>query len=310
MISKIGSTGLEYDLDKEVFEALEEGRPVVALESTVISHGLPSPVNLETAGLILQAVRENGAVPALVAMIEGRFRVGLRDDHLERLDSDGIRKLSVRDLPIAIGNRLDGATTVATTSIVARAANIPVFATGGIGGVHRGFSADVSADLPVLASTPITVVCAGAKAVLDLPATREWLETNGVTVLGFGCDEFPAFYSRHSGLDVDERIDSLEAAVDVIEARDRLGSEKAILLAVPVPSDDEIDSAELEGWIGEALAEAERLEVSGKKVTPFLLSKLSELSKGRTLRSNISLLINNAAVAARLACHLAKRKRR
>ena len=300
--------GLECELTSEVFEAVRDNHPVVALESTVISHGLPSPENLETAGLMLRAVRDNSAIPALIAMFDGRFRVGLDEEQIGRLDEGGIRKLSVRDLPVAAGRRLDGATTVATTSIVAHRAGIPVFATGGIGGVHRGFSADVSADLPVLAETPITVVCSGAKAVLDLPATREWLETNGVTVIGFGCDELPAFYSRSSGLDVDERVDSIEEAGEIIEARDKMGSRKAVLLTVPVPERDAIESTELEGWIDLALEEAVQNRITGKNVTPFLLSRLSELSKGRTLRSNISLLTNNAAVAGRLAFHLAERR--
>jgi pseudouridine-5'-phosphate glycosidase len=302
------SSGLALELDSEVSDAIDKNRPVVALESTVISHGLPSPKNLETAGRMLQAVRDNGAVPAIIAMIRGRFHAGLNKQQIEGLDSEGVRKLSVRDLPIAFARKLDGATTVATTSIVARAAGIPVFATGGIGGVHRGFSADVSADLPVLAETPLTVVCSGAKAVLDLPATREWLETNGVAVLGFRCDELPAFYSRNSGLEVDQRVESFSEAADIIEARDAINSRKAVLVAVPVPAEDEIGWEEMEEWIEQAVAEAGRTGVTGKLVTPFLLSRLSQLSEGRTLRSNISLLVNNAAVAARLAFHLAERR--
>lgn len=296
---------LDPEIGAEVFEALDEGRAVVALESTVISHGLPHPENLETAGRMIEAVRENGAVPAVIAMLEGRIRVGLKNSELPLLNDPEIRKLSVRDLPVAAAKKLDGATTVATTSLAARAAGIQVFATGGIGGVHRGFSADVSADLPVLASTPVTVVCSGAKAVLDLPATREWLETNGVTILGFGCSELPAFYSKGSGLAVDERVNSLKEAAGIIAARNRLGLQKAVIVAVPVPSQDAIDEDTIESWIGEALRDSEKAGINGKDVTPFLLSRLSELSEGRTKAANISLLINNASVAARLAVELA-----
>ncbi|HUF02649.1 MAG TPA: pseudouridine-5'-phosphate glycosidase [Aridibacter sp.] len=296
---------LDPEIGSEVFEALDEGRAVVALESTVISHGLPHPANFQTAEKMLEAVREYGAVPAVVAMLGGRVRVGLKPSELPLLNDPEIRKLSVRDLSFAAAKKLDGATTVATTSLAARAAGIQVFATGGIGGVHRGFSADVSADLPVLASTPITVVCSGAKAVLDLPATREWLETNGVAILGFGCSELPAFYSRSSGLAVDERVNSLKEAAEVISARNRLGLQKAVIVAVPVPSDDSIEENTLETWIDVALRDSEKAGVSGKDVTPFLLSRLVELSEGRTMAANISLLINNAAVAARLARELA-----
>ncbi|MCO6509507.1 MAG: pseudouridine-5'-phosphate glycosidase [Aridibacter famidurans] len=296
---------LDPEIGAEVFEALDEGRAVVALESTVISHGLPHPQNLETAARMTEAVRDNGAVPALIAMHNGRLRVGLGDSDLPLLNDSSIRKLSVRDLPVAAAKRLDGATTVATTSLAARAAGIHVFATGGIGGVHRGFAADVSADLPVLANTPITVVCSGAKAVLDLPATREWLETHGVTVIGFGCSEMPAFYSRSSGLKVDEQVNYLREAAEIIAARNRLGLQKAVILAVPVPSEDAIEEETLERWIDQAVGDSAARGISGKDVTPFLLTRLSELSRGKTRAANISLLVNNAAVAARLANELA-----
>lgn len=296
---------LDPEIGAEVFEALDEGRAVVALESTVISHGLPHPQNLETAAKMIEAVRDNGAVPALIAMHNGRLRVGLGDSDLLFLNDSSIRKLSVRDLPVAAAKRLNGATTVATTSLAARAAGIQVFATGGIGGVHRGFAADVSADLPVLASTPVTVVCSGAKAVLDLPATREWLETHGVTVIGFGCSELPAFYSRSSGLRVDEQVNYLKEAAEIIAARNRLGLQKAVILAVPVPSEDAIEEETLEKWIDQAVGDSAARGISGKDVTPFLLTRLSELSRGKTRAANISLLVNNAAVAARLANELA-----
>lgn len=302
------SPGLVLNLDPEisgeVFEALDEGRPVVALESTVISHGLPKPHNLETAERMIRAVRENGAVPAVTAMLDGKLRVGIGADEIQRLASGEVRKLSVRDVPVAAAKKLDGATTVATTVLTARAAGIQVFATGGIGGVHRQPSYDISADLPVLAQNPITVVCSGAKSVLDLPATREWLETHGITVLGFGCAEFPGFYTRSSGLEVDERVNSLPEAAEIISARNILGIQKAVLLAVPVPSDDEITDGEVETWLEEALSQCVRQGIYGKNVTPFLLSRLGEISGGRTLEANMSLLVNNAAVAARLAVEL------
>lgn len=293
------------DFGAEISDALANGRPVVALESTVISHGLPSPQNLETARRMCEVVRSGGAVPAVAAMLGGRMRVGLTDDELEILDDPGIRKLSVRDLPIAAAKRLNGATTVATTSLAAYAAGIPVFATGGIGGVHRGFAADVSADLPVLSETPVTVVCSGAKAILDLPATREWLETRGITLIGLGCSDLPAFYARNSGLQVDERIETLKEAAEIIKARDAMGSRKAVVLCVPVPPEDAIEESELEKWIEAAVQDCERRGLAGKEVTPFLLTRLSHISEGRTLAANISLLINNASVAARLAVVLA-----
>lgn len=304
----IGPPKINFDLGDEVSSALASGGPVVALESTVISHGLPNPRNLETARSMILAVRENGATPALVSVRAGRFRIGTPDGDLEGLSDNKIRKLSVRDLPIAAARKLDGATTVATTAVAAFAAGIGVFATGGIGGVHRGSGTDVSADLPVLAETPIVVVCSGAKAILDLPATREWLETAGVPIIGFGCDELPAFYSRESGLDVDERVETLEEAREIVFARDRIRMKQAVLLAVPVPPEDEIPAGELATLIDLALEDADAEGISGKEVTPFLLSRVGELSGGRTLRTNISLLNNNAAVAARLSCLLSERK--
>src|SRR5688500_16824226 len=218
-------------VSEEVRGALEEGRAVVALESTVISHGLPRPQNLETARRLEQAVREGGAVPATVAVLGGRLRVGLDAAQLARLaEADGVRKVSRRDLPLAVARGEDGATTVAGTLWIASRAGVKVFATGGIGGVHRGTLPDVSADLPELARTPMTVVCSGAKSVLDLPATREWLETHGVTVVGYGCDELPAFYTRRSGLPADVRADTAAEVADVVRARDQLGLEAALVV--------------------------------------------------------------------------------
>lgn len=297
---------MNINLSREVAEAIEQGNPVVALESTVIAHGLPYPQNIETALMCEAAVRENGAIPATIAVFGGEFCIGLDRGQLEYLAlGNGIRKISRRDLPIAVANKLDCATTVATTAFVAHRAGIKVFATGGIGGVHRGFYADVSADLPELAQTPVTVVCSGAKIVLDLPRTREWLETHGVTVLGWRCDQLPAFYSRSSGLDVDERIEDADSAARIIRARDNLELKSAILVTVPVPEDNEIGLSEIESILAEALTRAEAENIAGKAITPFLLSQMSRLSEGRTLSANISLLENNARVAASIASALA-----
>lgn len=297
---------MNLKFNEEVATALENKKPIVALESTVIAHGLPYPNNLETAFKLENIVRENGATPATVAVFGGEFHVGLNENQIERLAADEtIRKISRRDLPVAVGKRLDCATTVATTAFVAHAARIKVFATGGIGGVHRGFSADVSADLPELANTPILVVCSGAKIVLDLPATREWLETNGVCILGFGCDELPAFYSRTSGLSVDERVETAKEAAEIVRARDELNLPSAILLTVPIPETFEIESEQLEKILAESLKLADAKKISGKAITPFLLAQMSEKSAGKTLAANIALLENNAKIAASVAVELA-----
>ena len=289
-------------LSTEVSDAIRDRSPVVALESTVIAHGLPYPHNLETAVKLEQIVRENGAVPATIAVFGGEFYIGLDASQIEYLaTANNIRKISRRDLPIAVANKLDCATTVATTTFIAHRAGIRVFATGGIGGVHRGFDADVSADLPELAQTPITVVCSGAKIVLDLPRTREWLETNGITVLGWQCDELPAFYSPTSGLAIDERVDTAGEVASVITARDELGLKNSILLTVPIPTEFEIDRSELESILADALKLADERGVTGKEITPFLLAQMSERSGGRTLAANIALLENNARVAASVA---------
>ena len=288
--------------NKEVAEALADGMPVVALESTVIAHGLPFPQNLETAHQLENIIRENGAVPATIAVFDGDFCVGLDQEQIEKLASGAnIRKISRRDLPIAVGNKLNCATTVATTGYIAHRAGIKVFSTGGIGGVHRGFSADVSADLPELAQTPITVICSGAKIVLDLDATREWLETNGVPLLGFGCEEMPAFYSRTSGLPVDQTVKNAADAARIIRARDELKLDSAILLCVPVPLEFEIDRNILESILADALVQADEKGIKGKEITPFLLAQMAEKSFGKTLAANIALLENNARVAAEVA---------
>ncbi len=293
---------MKMRLPPEINDAIRNGMPVVALESTVIAHGLPFPQNLETALKLESIISENGAVPATIAMFDGDFYVGLGKDQIERLATDkNIRKISRRDLPIAVAKRLTCATTVATTAFIAHRAGIKVFATGGIGGVHRGDGSDISADLPELAQTPITVVCSGAKIVLDLPATREWLETYGITVLGWQCNEMPAFYSRTSGLAVDERVESAADVAAVVSARDDLGLKNSILVTVPIPTEFEIDRFELESILADALELADEKGVLGKEITPFLLTQMSERSGGRTRAANIALLENNARVAAEIA---------
>lgn len=296
---------MDFIFGDEVKAAFDSGKPVVALESTVISHGLPQPQNLETALKLEAVVRENGAVPATVGMFGGRFHVGLEISQIEYLaTAKNIRKISRRDIPIATANKLDCATTVATTAYAALRSGIKVFSTGGIGGVHRGFSADVSADLPELARSAITVVCSGAKIILDLPSTREWLETYGVTVLGWQCDEMPAFYSRNSGLAVDQRVDTADEAVAIIQARDAMGLMSAILVTVPIPEEAEVPLDEVERWLHDALADAAKQNIVGKETTPLLLSQMSSRSNGRTLAANIALLENNARVAANIAVAL------
>jgi pseudouridine-5'-phosphate glycosidase len=290
-------------LSAEVEAAINEKRAVVALESTVVAHGLPRPENLRAAQRLEEVVREGGATPATVAILRGQLRVGLDADELRHLaESEGILKVSRRDLPVVVARNLDGATTVATTLWIAERAGVRVFATGGIGGVHRGALPDISADLPELArASGMTVVCSGAKIVLDLAATREWLETHGITVIGYGCDELPAFYSRRSGLRVDVRADSAEEVAQIIAARRRLMLEGATLLAVPVPEEAEVPAQLLQEALQEALAEAEQKEIGGRELTPFLLSRMAASSGGATLQANIALLANNARVAAEVA---------
>jgi len=292
----------EIKISKEVAEALHERRAVVALESTVIAHGLPRPINLETACRLDQIVRDAGAIPATIAVLDGNLCVGLDRDQLEIIaNGKDIKKLSTRDLPIARARKWHAATTVASTVWIARRAGIEVFATGGIGGVHRGSLADISADLPELARTQIVVVCSGAKVVLDLPATREWLETHGITVVGYQTDQLPAFYSRTSGLPIDCRVDSAEEVVQIIRAQRELKICSALLVTVPVPVDAEVPAELLKQVLEESLKEAEKKQIVGREVTPFLLSRMSEVSKGSTLNANIALLENNAQVAAEIA---------
>ena len=286
----------------EVAAGLSANKPVVALESTVIVHGLPRPQNLKTAFRLQEIVRDAGALPATVAIIKGRLSVGINDEELRLLaETDNIKKISTRDLPIAVAKGWYGATTVASTAWIAWRAGIKVFATGGIGGVHRGSLPDVSADLPELARTPIVVVCSGAKIVLDLPATREWLETNGITVVGYQCDEMPAFYTSLSGLHVDVRADGPDEVAKLFRAQQSLGLESALLVTVRVPAAFEMPADLLQGALNEALGEAKRVGIAGSELTPFLLSHMANSSEGATLRANIALLENNARVAAQIA---------
>lgn len=296
---------MNFKFNREVSDALRDGKPVVALESTVIAHGLPYPQNFETGQKLENIVRENGAIPATIAVIGGEFCVGLDESQLEKLaGGTEFWKISRRDLPIIVAKKLDCATTVATTMFIAHRAGIKVFATGGIGGVHRGELPDISADLPELAQTPMTVVCAGAKAILDLPATREWIETHGICVLGWQADEFPAFYSSKSGLPVDEKVSAAEEAARIIRARDELKLPNAVLVTAPVPSEFEISHEIIDKSLDSALAEAAEKGIRGKEITPFLLKKMAENSRGATLRANVALLENNAAVASKIAAAL------
>ncbi|MEZ4594701.1 MAG: pseudouridine-5'-phosphate glycosidase [Chloroflexota bacterium] len=291
-------------IQPEVAEALAQNKPVVALESTVITHGLPYPDNVATAVKMQTAVREGRAVPATIAIIKGRVHVGLTDDELEylgRLAGTAVRKCSRRDIPLAIGNREDGATTVAGTMILANLAEIRLFATGGIGGVHRGHPFDISADLLELGQTPVAVVSSGAKSILDLPATREVLETHGVPIIGYGTDELPAFFARSSGLPVDIRLDTPEAVARVMQAHRQTGLQNGLLITVPVPAADACDPDMVEAAISQATAEADAEGIHGPASTPWLLRRVVALTDGLSLRANVALLRNNGYVAATIA---------
>jgi len=289
-------------LSSEVESALLANNPVVALESTVIAHGLPRPTNLEVARKLEQIVRDAGVVPATIAILAGKLKVGLSDDEVRFLaEGNNIKKVSIRDLPVAVAQKWNGATTVATTSWIAQRAGIKVFATGGIGGVHRGPLPDISADLPALASTQIIVVCSGAKIVLDLAATREWLETHGITVVGYGCDEMPAFYSPSSGLPVDVSVSGPAEVAELFRAQQDLKLDRALLVTVPVPAAFAVPAGELKQTLDAALQQAEQQSISGRELTPFLLSRMATSSKGATLKANIALLENNARIAAEIA---------
>ncbi len=297
------------DVSKEVRAALEAGKPVVALESTIISHGMPYPKNVETALLVEQTIRDNGAVPATIAVIGGRLKAGLSHEEIEYLGKTGrgVAKASRRDLPALVARGADGATTVATTMIIAHLAGIRIFATGGIGGVHRGaeVTMDISADLEELAHTPVMVVCAGAKSILDLGLTLEYLETKGVPVIGYGTDELPAFYTRRSGFGVDYRVDSPEELAAVFAAQRGLDYPGGMLVTNPIPEEYAMDKEVIDAAIEKALAAAKAEGIHGKETTPYLLAKVVELTGGESLESNIRLVLNNAAVAARTAACLA-----
>ncbi len=288
----------------EIQQALSMNKPIVALESTIIAHGMAYPQNVETARAVERIVRDEGAIPATVAIIGGKISIGLDDVTLEMLGSSReVKKASRRDIPIITARGLDGATTVSATMFCASLAHISVFVTGGIGGVHRGASStfDVSADLTELARTPVAVVCAGAKSILDLSLTLEKLETYGVPVLGYQSDEFPSFYSRKSGLSVDYRVDSPEEVAAIMNMKWSLGLEGGIVVANPIPESDEIPGEEMERFIKKALDDAEALGVKGKTLTPFLLDRLYHLTKGKSLETNIALVKHNARIGARIA---------
>jgi len=299
-----------FDLSQDLIISQKHGSPIVALESAVITHGLPRPTNHELAANMEADIRAEGAMPATIALLEGRVKVGLSAAELEKLANlDGTRKISPRDFGIALANQLSGGTTVAATLHVAHQAGIRVFATGGIGGVHRGSTFDISADLPQLGKTPVLVVCAGAKSILDLPATREVLETQGVPVIGYQTDDFPAFYTRSSGLPVDYRVDTPEEAAALATQSWDAGIQSAVLLVVPPPAETALPEAQMEEAVSAAIAEAERLGIHGAATTPFLLQRVSEITKGESLTANVALLRNNARVAAKVAVAMASMKK-
>lgn len=292
------------EIKDEVKEALKKGKPVVALESTIIAHGMPHPENIETALEIEEIIRDNGAVPATIGIIDGKIKVGLTKEEVEFLgESDEVVKVSRRDLPVVLAEKRHGATTVAGTMIAADLAGIKIFVTGGVGGVHRGAekSFDVSADLEELKKTSVAVIAAGAKSILDLGLTLEKLESFGVPVLGYQTEELPAFYSRHSGFNCDYKLESPEHTADILKAKWELGLEGGVLIANPVPEADEIEYSVINEKIEQALAEAEEQGISGKKLTPFLLDRIKEITDGQSLETNIALVRNNAVVGAKIA---------
>ena len=298
------------DIAPEVQQALADGRPVVALESTIISHGMPYPKNVETALLVEQTLRDNGAVPATIAILGGRLKAGLSKEEITYLGKSGrkVAKVSRRDLPVICARGADGATTVTTTMMIAHMAGISVFATGGIGGVHRGAETtmDISADLEELAHTPVMVVCAGAKSILDLGLTLEYLETHGVPVLGYGTKELPAFYTRKSGFEVDYRVDTPAELAAAFRASLDLGLRGGMLVTNPIPEEFAMDHEVINRAIDEAVAQANAQGIHGKATTPFLLAKVKELTGGDSLDSNIQLVFNNARLAAQTAAELCR----
>ena len=293
------------DVSQEVALAIDEGRPVVALESTIIAHGMPYPKNVETALAVEKVIRDNGAIPATIGILGGRIKVGLTKEEIEYMaHAENVMKVSRRDFPLVISGKMDGATTVAGTMIAAHMAGIKLFVTGGIGGVHRGAGQtfDISADLEELKMTDVTVVCAGAKAILDIPATMEYMETAGVPVIAYGTDEIPAFYSRKSGVKAVCRLDSPEEIGQLIAMKECLGLKGGVLVTCPIPEEDEIPFEKMDVVIRKALDECREKNIIGKEITPFLLSKVKDLTEGKSLEANIKLVLNNAAIGAKIAC--------
>ena len=297
------------DIHPDVENAIKNNEPVVALESTIISHGMPYPKNVETALMVEETVLLNKAVPATIAIINGKLKVGLTNDEIEYLaTNEEVKKVSRRDLPITVAQKLSGSTTVASTMIIASLAKIAIFATGGIGGVHRGAenTMDISADLEELANTNVCVVCAGAKAILDLGLTLEYLETKGVPVIGYKTSELPAFYSSESGFDVDYKIDSAQEIAEILKTKWDLSLNGGVLVTNPIPVAFELETGVMNDAINQAIIEADNNKISGKKITPYLLSKVNEITQGKSLEANIKLIQNNADLAAKIALHYSK----
>jgi len=298
------------DVSPEVQKAIDEGKPIVALESTIISHGMPYPQNVETALHVESVVRENGAVPATIAIIGGKLRVGLTKEEIDHLGKKGlaVTKASRRDIPILAARGEDGATTVAATMIIAALAGVSIFATGGVGGVHRGAETtmDISADLEELSMTPVMVVCAGAKSILDLGLTLEYLETKGVIVIGYQTKELPAFYTRQSGFKVDYELDTPKEIADAFRAKEDLGLKGGMLVTNPIPEQYAMDHDYISASIEKACEEAKTLGIKGKETTPFLLDKIQKITKGSSLAANIQLVYNNAALASKIAVEFCK----
>jgi pseudouridine-5'-phosphate glycosidase len=297
------------DIHPDVEDAIKNKLPIVALESTIISHGMPYPKNIETALMVEDTVRSNNAIPATIAIINGRLKVGLSNKEIEFLATNNkVRKVSRRDLAIAVSKKLSGSTTVASTMIIAKLANIAVFATGGIGGVHRGAEKtfDISADLEELSKTNVCVVCAGPKAILDIGLTLEYLETKGVPVIGYKTSELPAFYSSKSGFNVDYRVDAALDIAEILKTKWDLSIRGGVLVTNPIPIAFELESVMMNEAINEAIIEADKEKIIGKEITPYLLSKVNELTEGKSLDANIKLIQNNAALAAKIAVHYIK----
>ena len=297
------------DIHPDVEEAIKNKLPIVALESTIISHGMPYPKNIETALMVEDTVRSNNAIPATIAIINGRLKVGLTNKEIEFLATNNkVRKISRRDLAIAVSKKLSGSTTVASTMIIAKLAKIAVFATGGIGGVHRGAEKtfDISADLEELSKTNVCVVCAGPKAILDIGLTLEYLETKGVPVIGYKTSELPAFYSSKSGFNVDYRVDAALDIADILKTKWDLSIKGGVLVTNPIPIAFELELVMMNEAINEAIIEADKEKIKGKEITPYLLSKVNEITEGKSLDANIKLIQNNAALAAKIAVHYIK----